>query len=48
MLLCCWHICVQVKGSLQLHASITSESVAEDFWELYQKRDPDVWFVKRS
>lgn len=39
---------VQVKGKEESQATITPESVADDFWELYQKRDPDVWFVKRS
>jgi hypothetical protein len=29
-------------------ATITPESVADDFWELYSKRDPDTWFVKRA
>jgi hypothetical protein len=39
---------LQVKGtawdSEETPASITPESVADDFWELYSKRDPDTWF----
>lgn len=29
-------------------APITAESVADDFWELYVKRDPQVWFIERA
>jgi hypothetical protein len=43
---------LQVKGTdwdtEENPATITPESVADDFWELYSKRDPDTWFVKRA
>jgi hypothetical protein len=39
---------VKSKDKGEAHATITPESVAEDFWELYSKRDLAVWFVKRS
>ena len=43
---------LQVKGTdwdtEENPATITPESVADDFWELYSTRDPDTWFVKRA
>jgi hypothetical protein len=47
-----WALLLQVKGTdwdtEENPATITPESVADDFWELYSKRDPDTWFVKRG
>lgn len=39
---------VKAKDKGETHATITPELVADDLWELYSKRDPAVWFVKRS
>ena len=43
---------MQVKGtaadSVDHPATITPESVADDLWGLYCKRDHDVWSVTRS
>lgn len=41
---------LQVKGrfNAEAHATITPESVADDFWELYSRRNLDTWFVTRA
>lgn len=29
-------------------AQLTAEAVAEEFWQVHQKRDPDVWYVTKG
>jgi hypothetical protein len=47
--ICCLCI-VQVRDESkgESSGSISPDTVAEDFWQLYQNRDSAVWFVKRS
>lgn len=41
-------VCTVVKGTWwdpEGKAPLTSEAIADRFWEVAQKRDPSVWFV---
>jgi hypothetical protein len=29
-------------------SSTTAESIADEFWSLLEKRDPNVWFVSKK